>query len=657
MAALLVRWQDAGCGSSSLQLCSLCETAFGNASVASDAVAATLTVSSPATGLSGMYSARHGRSSGSSSGLLSRWYDQLAAIRPRTWLIVLSSVFVFLVVMNLAFLYFPDSASLQKYLPLPVAAYVNPGSQSPFKPPTPPPVINAAPPVPPPVSAIPASPQPPHSTVALNATSNNRWKQPASTRCDKQFGNGFGETSQLCLQSAAATSSLVCHHNPLTVSTVCEGSNVRIRNTRMEVSRGDEEIASVRGRTEEKEFPVYKPGALAVDCQQPQPAPAMQYPVYRDHIAGMFGSIEYGPFGGSAGEKCLEEVDEAIILTRYEYANLYHTMTDLYNTYQAMQMFAQSARPPLVLFMDGHSKGLMDTVWPTLFSPNVRYIMHMPATLCIRHAVFVSPGYGSALSPSMFTGDSASCVAHPLVMDFAAFVQRKYRLGQEDSNEKVVVKDVTGQLVELAGNDDAQPLVSFIVRRSYLSHPRVKLDATERTMRDELPTLKAIQEALAAYAIRFHAFDFTQLPLHTQLNVLYHSTLLSGIHGAALSYILLLPQHVSLLELMPASYAAREHFRYFAVWSGHEYDALRLTDGGSSGFTVDREAMVSAIAEMIGNGDAASPDQAVVAAVHGGGDEEDAARRAVGQRKKVEFSKITQRKPSQRGDGQERGNT
>ena len=576
-----------------------------------------------------MFGSRHGRTG---SWLLPHWFTRLSTIRPRSWLIVLSSVFAFLVVMNLAYLYFPDTASsLQSYLPLAGAARTDPASLAPFKPPVSPRAINAAPPVPPAATAVPNAAQPPQSALTLNATSISQWKQPASSLCDRQFGNGFDQQSQLCLPSAASTSSLTCHHNPLTVSTVCEGSNVRIRNSRIKVSRGDEDIASVRHRTEEAEFPVYRSGAVALDCQQPQPAPALTHPVYRDHLAGMFQSIEYGPFAGSGSEKCDEEVEEAIILTRYEYANLYHTMTDLYNTYQAMQMFALSSRPPLVLFMDGHSKGAMDSLWPTLFSPTVRYIMHLPPTLCIRHAVFVSPGYGSALSPSMFTPESASCARHPLLMDFAAFVQRKYRLGQEDSNEKVLVKDVTGQEVELAGSDDAQPLVSFIVRRSYLSHPRVKLDATERTMRDELSTLQAIQEALSAYAIRFHAFDFTQLPLHTQLNVLYHSTLLSGLHGAALSYIVLLPQHVGLLELMPANYAARAHFRYFAEWSGHVYRSLTLTDGaaGGTGYTVNKEAMVSAVAEMIGKGDG------------GGAASEASNEEAVPKgRKRIEFSKI-----------------
>ena len=569
------------------------------------------------------------------------WYTRLSAVRARTWLLVLSSVSVFLLVMNLAHLFFPDSAAgLQRYFPRPAAAEIDPISQQErYKPPTPPPVINAAPPVPPPATATPTTPQPPQ--FALNATSTNPWKQPASSWCDRQFGNGFSERSALCLASAASTSSLECHHNPLTVSTVCEASNVRIRNTRISVSRGDEDIASVRNRAEQAEFPVYQRGALALDCQQPQPPPKLDYPVYRDHMAAMFGSVQYGPFDEAV---CEEEVDEALVLTRYEYANLYHTTTDLYNTYQALQMLGgHSSRPPLVLFMDGHSKGAMDSVWPTLFSPDVRYVMHVPATLCIKHAVFVSPGYGSALSPSMFSAESARCAAHPLVLDFAAFVQRKYRLGQEEGGEAVVVKDVTGQEVALAGSDDAQPLVSFIVRRSYLSHPRVRLDATERTMRDELPTLAAIQSALSAYAVRFHAFDFTLLPLHTQLNVLYHSALLSGIHGAALSYILVLPQHVSLLELLPGAYASRAHFQFFAGWAGHDYKALRLTETGSSGYTVDKDAVVNAVVEMIGREEAGGAVAAVVAPAEA---EEPGPRKG---KKKIEFSKITKRKSIKEG--------
>ena len=129
-----------------------------------------------------MFSSRHVRSGG---WWLSRWYARLSAIRSRTWLIILSSVFLFLVVMNLAYTSTSQTplSSLQSYLPLPVAAHDSPELKSPIKPPVPPPVINAAPPVPTTrhshthhASARPVE------ALTLNASSSNQWKQPASER-------------------------------------------------------------------------------------------------------------------------------------------------------------------------------------------------------------------------------------------------------------------------------------------------------------------------------------------------------------------------------------------------------------------------------------------------------------------------------------------
>ena len=309
----------------------------------------------------------------------------------------------------------------------------------------------------------------------------------------------------------------------------------------------------------------------------------------------MFGALSYSPLPPAC-----EAVDEALLLTRYEYANLYHTMTDWYNAYQAMHIFmSPPASTPLLLFLDGHSKGSMDAAWPTLFTPNVRYVKSLTRPLCIKHAVFVSPGYGSALAPNLFNEEGARCVRHPLVVDFARFVQRRFRLGEEEGGEQVLVKDTAGADVVIGDEGRAPPLVSFIVRRSYLSHPRVRLEATERVMLREAETLAAAARALKEAGIAFHGFDFTQLPLHAQLNVLYHSQALVGLHGAALSHILYMKDDAALIELMPAGYSARQHFRYFALWSGHAYEAVSVQGGGNSGYEVDANTVVSAVRKMV----------------------------------------------------------
>ena len=455
----------------------------------------------------------------------------------------------------------------------------------------------------PPTPLTPLSPAAPHlySPSPFNSSSS-LWLAPALTPCDRQFGHHFAPTPPLCSPSASP-STLTCHHNPTTQSTHCTATHLHLDPSLLRCSTGAEDIGAVRWRTEEEEFPTYLPGALTVDCPRPADPPALSWPVYRDHLARAFGSLKYGPLPAAGGGEC-EVVEEALLVTRYEYANLYHTLTDWYNVYQALNMYMpQPTATPLLLFLDGHSKGSMDEGWPTLFTPDVRYVKQLTSPLCIRHAVFVSPGYGSPLSPSQFTGESARCARHPLVVDFARFVQRRFRLGQEEGGEVVVVKDVAGDDVVIGdqgggGGGGGTPLVAFVVRRSYLSHPRVRLDATERTMANEADTFRAVQRALAP-AVAFHAFDFTQLPLHTQLNVLYHSAALVGLHGAALSHILYMRDEAALMELMPAGYSARQHFRYFAIWSGHRYHYVSVDRGGVGGYQVDAEVIVSGVRELM----------------------------------------------------------
>ena len=192
----------------------------------------------------------------------------------RCWLLFLISLALLLLVANLAFAYLPAS-------PLPAGIGLLQKLADPFKrgqsaaagP------INAAPPVATRSSGAAAAAAPSHAAaasqllqpLALNASSSPLWTAVASSYCDRQFGNGFSVSVQLCSASPSA-SALRCLHNPLTASTLCEARNVALDAGRVEVSRGDEEIEAVRGRAEEAEFPKYSPGRS--DARLPAPVPA-----------------------------------------------------------------------------------------------------------------------------------------------------------------------------------------------------------------------------------------------------------------------------------------------------------------------------------------------------------------------------------------------
>ena len=58
----------------------------------------------------------------------------------------------------------------------------------------------------------------------------------------------------------------------------------------------------------------------------------------------------------------------AVALTRHEYANLYHTMSDWYNVFILTQFFNVTDPAHVhVLLVDAHPAGPLDDAWNVLF--------------------------------------------------------------------------------------------------------------------------------------------------------------------------------------------------------------------------------------------------------------------------------------------------
>lgn len=425
-------------------------------------------------------------------------------------------------------------------------------------------------------------------------TASSVWREAASDSCGKQFGNGFLEEHKHCKSSG-----LSCHFNRDIVATHCVAQSLVIHPSKIIVSTGNETIESVRWRDESSEFPVYSPGAFSVSCEADQSVISQitrGNDAYRDHLVSMFNSFEYG----KSNSRCDVTIEQALLLTRYEYANVYHQLTDVYNTFQAGNIFGKPTFSPsdlTIIFIDGHSQSAVDEYWTTLFTPNVKYVKQFPEgadNICINHAVFVSPGYGSALSPGMFRPDTLKCTNHPCMNDFAKFVQTQFRLDEPFS---YVTKDAFGNQVTI-DSSSTEPMISFATRRPYLSHPRVRLDATERVMRDEKETMQAIEQQLNGTA-RFYDWDFTRMSLRDQLRVLYASRVLIGLHGAALSHILYMKPSTALIEIIPPEYSARTHFRYFAAWSGHQYASIDISSSQVGGYSVNTDRIITACRMLV----------------------------------------------------------
>ncbi|CAI5961270.1 unnamed protein product [Closterium sp. NIES-65] len=172
---------------------------------------------------------------------------------------------------------------------------------------------------------------------------------------------------------------LRCIRNPTLDSSVCEAGMLGVFPDKMLMARGGEDVRSVMGRIEEEEYPMCEEGAFQVE----------QRPV--------------------------------LLVTRYEYVNLYHTSTDWQSAFHAMRLLHISVRP-LVVFLDAHAKGNLDEAWATMFGPYrfiKEYQPHLPpgTAVCFHHAVFVPVGYASPIFHSYVKESVAvrRCVADTAV--------------------------------------------------------------------------------------------------------------------------------------------------------------------------------------------------------------------------------------------------
>jgi hypothetical protein len=78
---------------------------------------------------------------------------------------------------------------------------------------------------------------------------------------------------------------------------------------------------------------VYSQGAFTLDCSSAGIQVRRGDGQLQHHLADMLSTLAYG------NQQC-EEYEETptLFVTRYEYANIYHTLGDWYNSYQALHM-------------------------------------------------------------------------------------------------------------------------------------------------------------------------------------------------------------------------------------------------------------------------------------------------------------------------------
>ncbi|XP_027342310.1 beta-1,2-xylosyltransferase [Abrus precatorius] len=425
------------------------------------------------------------------------------------------------------------------------------------------------------------------------------WSQttsPAPPRsCEAYFGNGFTRRHDL-LATGSGGGWFRCWHSETLRSSVCEGGRVRMVAERIQMAKGGEALMEVIGRKEDEELPSFQNGAFEVhggegNEEEEKVLVDREFldrylprgEVTRHTMRDLISKIR---IVGGKGFHCDEWIEEpTLLVTRFEYANLFHTVTDWYSAYVSSRVTGLPSRPHLI-FVDGHCTAPLEETWKALFS-SLRYAKNFSGTVCFRHAILSPLGYETAL----FKG---------LTEDINCDGTSAQELWQKPDNSKTARLSEFGEMIRAAfglplnTHRAGKPLfghnVLFVRREDYLAHPRHggKVESRLSNEQEVFDSLKSWASNYKGCKINLVNGLFAHMSMKEQVRAIQDASVIVGAHGAGLTHIVSALPKTVILEIISSQFR-RPHFAYIARWKGLEYHAINLPGSHADTGTVINE--------------------------------------------------------------------
>lgn len=300
--------------------------------------------------------------------------------------------------------------------------------------------------------------------------------------------------------------------------------------------KGGENISEVLNQEESEEFYRLHNGFFKLYCEE-----QFRYIFGMDsHLTSWVNAINIKP----SPVKYKTYSEWTIAITRYEYANLYHAMTDFYNAFLMLKVFWLKPDNVTILLVDGHPLGALDNTWKTLFK-HVTRVGELTEPVMYENMVWSIVGYDSPL-------DEHDLPAVSYLEEFREFFLSKHS----------VKSDYEANCDKLN--------VLLLWRHDYLAHPRNPSGRVSRKIKNEDELLQKITDTLQGHNVQGLQIDLK--PMHEQLQIIAKTDILIGMHGAGLSHTMFLPRHAGLIEMYPMYYSSENrHFRKMAEWRHLHY--------------------------------------------------------------------------------------
>ncbi|KAL5700210.1 glycoprotein 2-beta-D-xylosyltransferase [Ranunculus cassubicifolius] len=409
-----------------------------------------------------------------------------------------------------------------------------------------------------------------------------------SKSCEAYFGNGFNRRIDLLPSSSSSSLDgwFRCFYSESLQSSICEGGRMRMDTDKIKMSMGGEKLESVIGRSEEDELPIFDFGAFQIQHHNGNRKNKLVNDQFLDqfvpngriHMHTMRSLIDSVQLVASDQFNCSQWVEEpTLLVTRFEYANLFHTVTDWYSAYVSSRVTGLPNRPHLV-FVDGHCKTPLEETWEALFS-SVRYAKNFSGSVCFRHAILSPLGYETALFQGL--SEAINCegtTAHELwehpdnsktarLSEFGEMIRAAF--GYPVDRNRGVPKPVSSGVYNIL----------FVRREDYLAHPRHggKVESrltNEQQVFDALKTWLSDSKNVKCKTNLVNGL-FAHMSMKEQVRAIQDASIIIGAHGAGLTHIVSATPNTVILEII-SSLFRRPHFALISQWKGLKYHAINL---------------------------------------------------------------------------------
>ncbi|CAN1290654.1 XYLT [Linum perenne] len=408
---------------------------------------------------------------------------------------------------------------------------------------------------------------------------------PAGFRsCEAYFGNGFTTRVDVLppVTDLAGRGWFRCFFSRTLLSSVCEGGGIRMLPDKIVMSRGGESLDEVIGRDEDDEMPVFQSGAFQVlgSSKRNQKLVTDKFlghylpegEIQSHTMRQLVSSIEVVDDREFQCDQWIEE--PTLLVTRFEYANLFHTVTDWYSSYVASKVTDLPYRPHLV-FMDGHCSAPLEEMWSALFS-SIRYAKNFSGSVCFRHVVLVPLGYETPLFRGL--NEDIFCYGAPAP-----------ELWKNPDDKKTARLSEFGEMIRAAfhfpvNRHGAEKPgwghnVLFVRREDYLAHPRHDGKVQSRLSNEEEVFDAVVNWASNHSVCKVNIVNglFAHMPMREQVKAIQEASVIIGAHGAGLTHIVSATAKTVILEIVSAEFR-RPHFELIAQWKGLEYHAIYLEE-------------------------------------------------------------------------------